>query len=267
MANENFNTFGDVVSEAFNELAIDSGNSVPGLSQANMEKWGNRFAKIFVEKVKLQTQEETYSFRTVADTTLSAAPSSGASTVTVASVTGFPASGAILIDGTPYVYDSIATLTITLNSSYTLDRDYSSGDDVQLLYAVPSDYGKHRSFYVSGAPYALQKWGSSEEVSSRHFSIHENYYVLPPAMGADQDVISHYYAKATNTLTDSSSMEIYQMWDAYVIYRLAARGYRLLYDSDKGAEYDGLAREILAMAKNQIATEDNSQNLSFQPGW
>ncbi len=249
-------------------MAVDSANPVPGLEQTQMEKWANRFSKIFLEKTRLKSQDGTYSFRTVADTTLSAAPSSGDGTVSITSATGYPTGGGlILIDGIPHIYDSISSLTVTLNSSYALDRDYSSGDTVQLGYVIPTDMAKARSLFVSGVGHRYAKYGVSEKIPARFFSIFSTYLLLPPAPSADQDSVLHYYKKATNTLSSSSAMEIYQMWDAYVIYRLAARGHRVMYDSDKAIEYEQLAREMLDGARQQIATEDDSVHRAFVPGW
>lgn len=268
MTDYNFNTFGDVVTEAYNELSLNSSNPVSGLGQTDMEKWANRFSKIFVEKTRIKTQDATWTFRTVADTTLSAAPSSGDSTVAITVATGFPTGGGlVIIDGIPHVYDSIAGTTVTLNSSWTLDRDYDAGDSVQLGYSLPTNFGKPRSLYIDGIGYRYTKYGVAEDIPSRYFGIFRTYLILPPAPSVDQDSTLHFYQKATNTLTDSDNMEIYQMWDAYVIYRLAARGYRKLYDSGKAAEYETLAREMLESARNQVATEDDSVHRGFTPGW
>jgi len=265
MTDYNFNTFGDVVTEAYNEMSLNSSNPVAGLGQSDMEKWANRFSKIFIEKTRLKTQDATWTFRTVADTTLASDAASGATSLSMTSATGFPTTGGlVLLDNIPYVYTAIVGTTMTVSA---IARGFDAGDSMQLGYALPTNFGKPRSFFVDGALYRYAKWGVEENVEARFFSIFSTYIVLPPSMGAGSDVTVSYYKKATNTLTSTSTMEIYQMWDAYVIYRLAARGYRKLYDSGKASEYEALAREMLNAARSQIATEDDSVHRSFSPGW
>ncbi len=264
---ENFNTFGDVITEAFNELAENSDSSVPGFEQSQMEKWGNRYSKWFLEKVKLKSQEEGKGFLVVADTTLSSSASSGASSVSIKSATGFPTGGGlIIIDNIPHQYSSISGTTVTLTD--TLARDMASGDTVQPTYAFPPDFGKLRSLYIESVRYALVRWGEAETLPSRCVTTYKGFFVLPQAGTAGDDAVLNYFAKATNTLADTTTMEIYQAWDAYVIYRLVARGHRLLYDDNRAAEYESLAQEVLMKAKQFVATEDDSQQGNmFIPSW
>lgn len=270
MANENFQLFGDVVSDTYDELSVDSStNTVPGLSQTQMESWANRYSKIFLEKVKLRTQEETHSFLLIADTTLSAAASSGASSVAITSATGYPTTGGLIfIEGDPYEYSSISGTTVTLSG--TLSRDFASGAVVQPGYALPTDFGKPRSCFVDGRQFVLQRYGDNQKLPWSRFSIYKAFSVFPESRTAGEKVILHYVAKGTNTLTSASTMEIYQMWDSYVIYRGVARGHRLLnggLETIASRQYEQLAQEALNGARQMIASEDNSLVPAFTPGW
>ncbi len=276
----NFQTFGNVIDEAYAEASVDSGNSVAGFSQAMMEGWANRFSKIFIEKCRLKTQDDTYSFRTLSDTTLSASAASGATSLALAvsNVTlGYPTSGLILLDGVPYTYSNIVTTTMTVEA---LDRAYSAGDTVQVGYAVPTNFGKPRSLFVGGGTdmfptigdtrYELQKWGTESVIRPRRFSVFNDYIFLPEDITASNDVILHYYKKASNTQTSASTNEIYQMWDGYVIARLVARIHRVLnggLDNPATREYEQLALEVLSAARSQVAQEDLSINRGFVPGF
>ncbi len=263
----NFQTLGDVITEAYNELSESAESSVPGLGQMQMETWGNRFSKIFLEKVRLKSQEESTSFLLLADTTLSAAASSGASTISITDATNYPTGASlVIIEGVPYLTTSRSGTTITL--SETLERDFESGADVQPAYSVPSDFGKPRNLSVEGVKYTYAKWGVTNELGPQEFAIYKGFLYMPKARSADDTVTLHYFAKPTNTLADTDTMEIYLLWDAYVIYRLVARGHRLFYDNERAREYESLAQEMLMKAKTMVATEDDSlTGNAFQPAW
>ncbi len=274
----NFNTFGDTVTEAYNELSVDSSTvTVPGLELTQMEKWGNRYHKEFVEKVHLKTQYDTYSFRTRGDSSISADASSGAVSLTLADTVttlGYPTSGMILLDGIPYTYSNFVSYTMTVEA---LDRAYSAGDEVRLGYAVPTNFGKPVSLYVEGGTdmvprisplrYEYQKWGIIDDIAPSFYSVFNDFIFLPRALSSSGDVTLHYYKKATNTLTTGSTMEIYQMWDAYVIFKLTARGHRLLFDQGRAQEYEALAKDVMNRAKAHVAQEDISATRGFVPGW
>ena len=261
----NFSTFGNVVDDAFDEIGVDSGNSMAGLTQAEMEDWGNRFAKLFIEKCKVKSQEDTYSFRTLTDSTISAAAASAAVSLTTAStvtVLGYPTSGMILLDHIPYTFSAFTTTTMTVEA---LDRAYASGDTIQIGYSAPTNFGKPITLTVDGARFELQKWGRQEQIESNHFAIIDDYIFLPEAIGAALDVTLHFYTTASNTLTTASNMELYQMWDQFVVYKLAARGFRLLYYEEKAQMYENLALQVLAQARQQAAEEDMSPHRGFVP--
>src|SRR3990167_7640014 len=112
---QNFQTLGNVIQEAYDELSEDSDSQIPGLEEAQMEVWANRFSKWFLEKVRLKSQEESTTFLMLADTTLSAAASSGASSISITDATGYPTGASlVVIESIPYLTTSRSSLTITL---------------------------------------------------------------------------------------------------------------------------------------------------------
>lgn len=262
MSNYSFNTFGNVVDEAADEMSVDiDSTSFPGLTRTNMEKWANRYCKNFISRVDLKTQEGTYSFISVADTTLSAAAVSGALTVTITSATGWPSSGLAIIDDTPMTFTRSST-TLTVSA---LIRDFDSGVDVQLAYALPSDFLRPRSMFVDGTEYIFAKRGNSLNVDARTIAMYGDYFVVPKALGADLTVTVQYTKKGSNTLSSSSTMEIMDYFDSYVIAMLAARGHRIMYDEDRALSYEKQGLEILKMAKSHFAKADGSRVRAFIP--
>lgn len=275
----NFQTFGNVVDDTFAELGIDANNTVAGLGQAQVESWANRYSKVFIEKVRLKTQYDTYSFRTVADTALAANAASGATSITTAvsqATLGAPTSGLIILDGIPYTYSAFSSTTMTVEA---LDRAFSSGDVIQFGYAVPTNFGKPVSLYMFGGtdmyptssaiPLELKKWGTFDTLKDRQYAVFNDFLILPEGVQSANDVKLDYYKKAANTLTTNPDLtfEIYQMWDSYVIYRGTARGHRLLHDDNLASTYEMMAKEVLAQAKTQAGQDDLSVNRGFVPGF
>lgn len=263
MSNYSFDTFGDVVDAAFDELTVDGdSNTFPGLTRARMEEWGNRYRKQFLSKINIKTQEGTDAFKTVADTTLADGTySEGGTSLTITSSTGWPASGLCVVDGIPMTFTrSSTTLTVP-----ALPRDFTAGDAVQLAYSVPTDFMRPRSIFISGRQYYLTRRGDSEFVKSRFVSLYGDYFVLPLNTAGSLDVTIHYIKKGSNSLSSSDTMDIMDLFDDYVIYKLTERGHRVMYDNDRAAEYKLLAAECLRDARSYFNSADASNVRMFMP--
>lgn len=264
MATYVFNTFGDVVDEAYDILAVDGdSNTFPGLARAAFNKFANRFNKEFVDSVRMRTQEATTTFTTVADTTLSADNTSGATTFTITASTGWPASGLALIDGVPTTFTR-SSLTLTVPST---TRDFSSGDSVQLAYALPSDYWRTQSMYVGTTAFGYQRRGDYQNVQEQMFVLYDDYIVFPLDTTASQNVTHQYYKKPTETLTSSDTMDIMEMWDNWLIYKLVAHGHACMYDDQRAAEWEARAAMEKKKAKSHFAKIDGSLGNAFVPGF
>lgn len=228
-----------------------------------MEKWANRYCKDFISRVDIKTREGATSFVTVADTTTSAAAASGDLTVTITLATGWPSSGLCLIDGYPTTFTrSSTTLTVP-----ALPRDFESGDIVQLAYAVPTDFMRPRSIFVEGTEYVFAKKGATASVPLRGLAIYSDYFVFPVAITGSQEVLIHYAKKGTNTLTSSSTMEIMDLFDSYVIFMLVGRGHRIMYDEDRAQSYEAQAMKEMKIARNYFAKADGTIHNAFIPGF
>lgn len=264
MASYVFNTFGDVIDEAYDALAMDGdSNTFPGLSRANFNKFANRFNKEFIDSVRMRTQEGTYSFTTVGDTSLSALATSGATSLSITSSTGWPASGLALVDKIPMTFTrSGTTLTVA-----ALTRDFDAGADVQLCYAVPSDFWRPQELYISGHPFGYQRRGDAEGVMASHFALYGDFIALPLATTGAENATLHYYKKATSTLTASDTMDIMEMWDNFIIYKLVAHGHGVLYDDQRKAIWNQDAEIIKRKAKAHFARINGSNSNQFIPNW
>lgn len=257
------NTFGNVVTETYDELGVDSDSGAPGLTQTEMETWANRYSAFFVEKCKMKTQESTTGYRVVADQTLSAEAAKGATTLSLTAATGMSATGLVSVGGIPMTYTlSGTTLTVTAT-----DKLFEAGTTVQIGYAVPTYFGKPVSLSVDDQRYELEKWGRNIKIPQRHYCVYNGYIVLPESLTADQDIILHYYKRATDTLTTGDNMNIYKMWDSFVIFKGVARGHKLLYNFSIAKEYENEAKEVLRAAKQMMAEEDISEHRGFTLDW
>lgn len=264
MATYVFNTFGDVIDEAYDILAVDGDTTTfPGLARAAFNKFANRFNKEFVDSVRLRTQEATQTFTTIADTTLSADHTSGGTTFSITSATGWPASGLCLIDGVPMTF-TLAGTTLTVSAT---TRGFDSGDDVQLAYAVPSDYWRTQSMFLGTTPYGYQRRGDYQNVQEQCFVLYGDFIVFPKESTGDENVTHHYYKKPTATLTSTDTMDIMEMWDNYLIYKLVAHGHGCMYDDVRKANWNAEAELIKRKARSHFARIDGSLGNQFIPGF
>lgn len=264
MASYVFNTFGDVIDEAYDILSVDGdSNTFPGMSRANFNKFANRFNKEFIDSVRLRTQESTSTFTTVGDTSLSGTSTAGTTTLGITSATGWPASGLALVDKIPMSFTrSGTTLTVP-----TLQRDFTSGNSVQLAYAVPTDFWRAQEMYVNGVVFGYQRRGDAESVEGAHFALYGDYFVLPASTTGSQNVTVHYYKEPTLTLDSMDTMDIMEMWDNYIIYKLVAHGHNIMYDNDRSQQYDLMAEQTKRKARSHFARLDASNHNAFIPNW
>ncbi len=253
-----------MLDEAYDELAIDSASSVPGLSSTNMQKWGNRYAKNFISQVDLKSREGTTTFTSVSDTSLNDANAdTGDVTITITDATGWPAAGLALVDSYPMTFTrSGSVLTVT-----ALPRDFDDGVVVQLAYALPTDFLRPVGMFVDSTEYFLAKKGNQLNPGTRSVIIYGDYFILPVGATGASAVTVHYMKKGSNTLTTADNMEIMDYFDSYVISLLAARGHRLMYDEDRAQIYEKQAREVLMMAKSHFAKADGGRSKAFIPGF
>jgi hypothetical protein len=262
----NVNTLGDVISETYDEASIDGDTiGVAGMERTAMEKWANRFSKWFLQKTKLKSQYATHPFRTLADTTLSVEAAAGSLTLTTSvsnATLGWPTAGYVLVNGTPMAYSGFSTTSMTVAATPAL---FEAGATMQLGYALPSLFARPVSMFIGSTPYWIQKWGKSQFPPSQHYFVYSDYFFLPRGQTGAMNGILHYFKQATNVLATGTNMDIYQMWDAYVIFKGTARIYRLLNDDVNRDDYEGQAAEVLKMAKGHISDQSEEDDLAIYP--
>lgn len=263
----NFNTFGDVINETYNELGLNGTTvSIAGLERSAIEKWANRYSKWFLQKTRLKTAEAVTGFRSLPDETLGADAAQGATSITLTlgiDASEWPTSGYILLDGIPLQYTNLAGTTMTLAATSALPKAFTAGDKVQPGYGVPEDFGKAIRLHVGSTPYFLQKWGLGIRIAGGHYGIYGDYIFLPYMSSGGQDITLSYYQKAQNVLESADNMQIMEVWDAYVIYKGAARGYRMMDDKEQRDDYEAQAEEVLRMAKGMVGDDDASPDRGF----
>ncbi len=264
MASYVYNIFGDVVDEAYDILSVDGdSNTFPGLSRVNFNKFANRFNKEFIDSVRLRTQEGTYPFITVADDTISVVASSGATTITLTLGTSFPASGLCLVDSIPMTFTrSGAVLTVP-----TLTREYAAGTVVQLAYAVPTDFWRGQEMFVGTSPYKYARRGDTVGVPASSYVLYGDFFALPEATSGAGEGVFHYYKKPTATLTSTDTMDIMEMWDSYIIFKLVAHGHNVMYDNERSQQYEVMAEQVKRKARSHFARMNGSILNAFIPGF
>lgn len=269
MSNYLFSTFGDVVDEAYDELSVDGDSTpYPALSRTNMEKKGNRYAKRFLSKVNLPTREGNTSFYSVADTTVSTEAAAGAGTIVLTAVTGMDTTGGmIIVDDIPYEYASIAGTTVTLATGVTTHRIHEVGEDVRYGYPVPSDFLRPFALFVGTNEYVIVKSRTQKDVKYPTYAQFGNFLLLPPFSTATAKITLRYAKKGTNTLATSDTMEIFDMFDDYVINKLVSYGHRMMYDFDSSKLAKDEAQEVLTDARSHVNKQDDSNKRRFLPGF
>jgi hypothetical protein len=264
MATYTFNTFGDVIDEAYDMLAVDGdSNTFPALSRTNFNKFANRFNKDFIDSVRLRTQEGTYPLTTIADTTLASDATSGATTLLITDATNWPLSGLAIVGNIPMAFTRVS-LTLTVSA---LGRTFLAGESVQPAYAVPADFWRPQSVFLDSLEYGYQRRGDTLSAAQQHFILYGDYIVFPKDTTTAQNGVLHYYKKPTATLTASDTMDIMEMWDYYIIYKLVAHGHSAMYDQERSQEFEIKAEQTKKKARSHFARMDGSLGNAFIPGF
>lgn len=193
-------------------------------------------------------------FDLVADTTLSAAQASGATTASLTDSSSFGSSGALAVwdDATPDVQEFTGNAANALSGVTGCDWAHESGDTVQLLYALPSNFGSFRS--TEDSPEGVRTDGgyaltfTSGDPNNYRFTTYDNgttkYLWLPRGMSGSVIVT---YNKANTTIDEGTDTVDWDVaYDFFGIYRLVEHGLRARgNNADKIQEAHLLANEKL----------------------
>lgn len=229
-----------IINYAWNILGEDGSTvSHPALQEATMLKvlddanreWQRAFRK---SGEPPKTMQKEFGIDLVADTTLSAAQAASAVTASLTDSSSFTSSGAIAIwdDSVADIEEFTSNAANVLSGVTGADWAHESGDTVQLLYALPSNFGSYRATdqaqdgvmtdsgislnYTSGQPNEYQ------------FSEYNNgttrYLWLPRGMSGSVRV---FYNKISTTIDETSDSPDWDTaYDFFGIYRLVEHGLR-----------------------------------------
>lgn len=251
----------DILDRAQKTLGFErSAIGVPGLESTSLLDALNSAVKQYHltfeengEPSSILRRETGYTL--VADTALSGALSSGATSIVLNSSANFGSSGAIAIwdnDRADYAEFGSNNLTTTLSSVTGVSFAHEDDDVVSLLYALPSNFSSFRSeegvedgVTVDGVPYFFT---TGNPVGNK-FGIYDNgttkYLHFP--QGLSGDVFVRYNAAATVVDGESDTIDIPVSDIDYAYYSVIKYASPLLERSDM---YQIAEREMLRIIKS-----------------
>lgn len=254
-----------IISQAWDILKVDGstgGLGLPGIEQAHMLLVLNRVNAEFIETPYEANQsawpwmKAEYGITILADTTLAAAMTAGATTCTLTESADYATSGA----GVIYSSGNFDIIEWTGNSADVLSGitgngfAHSSGDGFSTLYALPSNFGRTRpgrrsgdGLLINGATY----YYTGDQPKAWEFSIYDNgttkYLWLPRGLSG---TVSIAYDKQATTIDEASdTVDVLPKYDDFLIYRLVEHGKRVLQKNDSEiAEARNIADSVLRRA-------------------
>ena len=121
--------------------------------------------------------------------------------------------------------------------------------------------------FVSGIPFGYQRRGDENGVQASMFALFGDFVCLPEGASGGQTVNWNYYKKPTATLSAASTMDITDMWDSFIIYRLVAHGHGCMYDEERKVVWNNDAEIIKRKARSHFARMDSSLGNAFIPAF
>jgi hypothetical protein len=171
-----------------------------------------------------------YPFLTKAATTLNGALAAGADTVTLTSASDFDSAGKFVIErasGMLEFVDNESKLVNVLTVSTSTGADtvqiaHLTGEKVEKLYALPSDYSKFAWLYVNSVVYPYQKL--DQFPPGGYFTIYDSFILMPKQIGA-QDCTLYYFRKADVINAMANATNIPTEFSRFAIEKLKAHIY------------------------------------------
>lgn len=228
------------------------------LNDANAE-WIRTFKRGSGEPPVFMKKET--GFDLIADTTLSAAQAASASTTSLTDSSDFAASGAIAVwdDNTSDIEEYTSNAANVLSGVTGADFAHESGDTVQALYALPSNFGTFRS--TEDAPdgvitdSGIPLYFTSGEPRNYRYAIYDNgttKYIQPPK-GLTSGALRVYYNKKSTVLDETTdTVDVPSDYQFFLVYRLVEHGRRVRGENaDKVQESRMMANELLLQAQKE----------------
>lgn len=211
---------------------------------------------------KWQFLRQKQPFIWASPTTLTTAVTTQSTSVVCGDTTNFQDSGAIWLNGDIVNYTAISSLTLT-GVTY-IDVAHSSGEVIDPLFAVPSDYWMSPMFYVqrSGAnelhpvDYVDELNWNNERTGTANmnlkYTIHNDnngdLYLRAGAVASGDMAIFHYLKRPSNMTVDTDVCTIPDPWALKILPKLTAAKAMLLRNDDM----EGLGTKILQIAEQEL---------------
>ena len=200
--------------------------------------------------------EEITNFQSKAATTLNGALTTSSTSIILTSATDFDSSGRVWSEtgnGALDFMDYTGKSSNTLTGATGIDIAHASGDSVEKLYALPSNFGKSRTLYLNGSEYTFVDSSNYLIPPSGYYTTQGAYIFLPENVGA-QDATLRYMKKPTNVSTGvigtdlATSMDVPVRYARFAVERLKAYIYSITRHPDKQATALQLAQGSLEEA-------------------
>lgn len=250
-----------IIERAWNLANVDGTTvSEPGIQLSAMLKslhsinndWRRAFRRGGEPPVFMKKEE---GIDLVADTQLNGGVAENAISVVLADASGLETSGAVVIwdDGQPDTVEYTGVSTNTLTGVTGVDWDHEDEDGVQVLYALPSNFGSFRA--TDDSPYGVSVNGvpyqpASGKPTAGTFGVYDNgttKYLWLPQGAAGTAFIT--YNKNSTTIDDSADQVDWEpQYDDYGAYRLAAIIFGIRGKFDFKVDANNEARRLLREA-------------------
>lgn len=146
---------------------------------------------------------KVYNFQTKTNTSLNGAIASGAASFILTSGADFDDTGRSVIETAKGALDFVdheskATHTLTVSTTTgaeTVSMAHATGEKVEKLYPLPSDYSKARVLYVNTTVYPYERLDQFPS----GFTTYGSYILMPRGIGAQDCTL--YYEKKGNTIS------------------------------------------------------------------
>lgn len=218
--------------------------------------------------------EDFYNFKTYDRTTISALTGGSANTPTIGSSTGWPDSGRAYAEdsnGAIIFFDfTRSSLTLTIAEG-EIDIDVAADSNVELLYAVPEDFGEFISMNLDRTPYYPFDPTPEPLPWNPYFWFNGEFFLFPKEIGARNGTL-RYWKKPVTIPSDvtaalATSLDIPRKYRNYAIYRLAAHISMVRRRYDMEEKFEAKAEKKLLEACQFEVSASAHPSSTVGPSW
>ena len=231
-----------------------------------VELLANRVQDTICRENKWWFLKTKHLFKSASNTTLDGAVATTDTTVDLTSTTNYPTTGAIWTNEDIITYTGITANQLT--GADNIDLAHSDGEDVEILYSVPSDFGHSPRLIVKASGGQPLRYIQVDELDDNVASADDhnydfggqnyrwsfvtdadgNEYIRLKNPSSSHFCAFHHYREASNMSSDSSTTTIPNKF-ARKIIPLFMAAYAMM---ERGDNPDGLADGILAQANQEL---------------